>query len=119
MHGVTSVDPVGRVHGHAAHDVVADVRFHLEHDGPAVCALELQRLEELGLVSGVELHVDDRADHLADATLARALLFGLWRFRFCLCHLQLLPQLEPLTASEPLTISMSSVVMPACRTLFA
>ena len=73
---------------------------------------DLQGLEQLRLVAGVELDVDDGADHLADPSFARRLscsasALGL-AFVFCHQSSSLIPQLA---ASAPLTISISSVVM--------
>src|SRR5205823_8960829 len=115
-YGVAAVKAVGRVHGNAAHDVVADVGLDLEDHEP-ISARHLEGLEELRLLTRLELDVDHGADDLGDPALRRFFLRRL-RLPFRLRHSELLPQVE-LTAWVPLTISISSVVMPACRTLFA
>src|SRR6266566_4132353 len=86
--------------------------------GPAVAGLDLERLEQLRLLSRRKLDVDHGADHLADMTFLGRLLLC-FRCVFRLGHLSALPQLDARMASAPLTISMSSVVIPAWRTLFA
>ena len=60
-------EPFGRVHRDAAHGVLAEVLRHFEHKPVAeICRLEC--VENLRQVT-LELHVNDRADHLRNTTL--------------------------------------------------
>jgi hypothetical protein len=114
---VAAAKAVGGVHSNRAHHVVADRALDLEHDDPAVLRCDLERFEQLWLLAGRELDIDHGANDLADVSVLGFLLvlrclFG-FRHRFALL------QLDARMASAPLTISISSVVMPAWRTLFA
>ncbi len=57
---------VGRVHGDGADRVLTQMLGDLEHEAVAVI-LRFQRVEDVGQLV-LELHVDDGAHHLADAT---------------------------------------------------
>ena len=111
-HLVAAPETVCGVHGDAAHDVVADSALDLEHDDSPALGTDLESLEELGLIAGRELDIHNCANDLAD--LAVTSLALRWRHRFPLGYLS-----AARMASAPLTISISSVVMPAWRTLFA
>ena len=59
-------EALGGVHGDAAHGALAELLGHFEHE--AVAAVRgLERVQDLRQVA-VELHVDDGADDLRDAT---------------------------------------------------
>src|ERR1700682_2745407 len=118
MHWIAASEAVGRVHCDRADGVVPDRAFDLQHDHAAVLRLDLERLEQLGLLARRKLHVDHGADDLADVAVFRVFLLGL-RCVFGFRHRLLPLQLDARIASAPLTISISSVVIPAWRTLFA
>ncbi len=65
-HLLAAREAFGGVHGDGAHRVLAQVLRHLEHQPPAL-VLGLQRVQDLRQVT-VELHVDDGAHDLANAT---------------------------------------------------
>ena len=58
-------EPVGRVHGDRAHDILAQMLRHFEHEAASL-DLGFQRGQDFRQI-GFELHVDDRADDLVDA----------------------------------------------------
>jgi hypothetical protein len=120
---VAAPEPVGGIHGDAPDDVVPDRALDLEHHRPPFLGLDLERLEKFRLVARCERDVDHRADDLAHVTDARLLLVRGWMLRarglLGLGHFLPLVQLDARIASAPLTISISSVVMPAWRTLLA
>ncbi len=65
-HLLAAHEALGRVHGDGAHRILAQVLRHLEHEARAV-VFRLQRVENCREVI-VELHVDDGARHLPNAT---------------------------------------------------
>src|ERR1700693_3295812 len=78
MHGVAAPEAVGRVHRDRADGVVADRAFDLEHHDAAVLRLDLECLEQLRLLAGRKLDIDDGADDLADVAVFGLLALGLW-----------------------------------------
>ena len=92
----------GGVHRHRAHRVFAEVLRDLQHQADALVP-GLERVQDLGQMP-FELHVDDGTHHLADAT------------DFIGSHLaSLFLTLSRQSASAPEMISISSLVMLACR----
>ena len=92
----------GGVHGDGAHGVLAQVLRHLEHEARAV-VLGLERVEDRRQII-VELHVDDGARHLPDATnRISPSLRSLHRHSSCVIY----------SASAPEMISISSFVIIA------
>ena len=60
---------LGGVHGDGAHGVLAEMLRHLEHQ-PLAVVLRLERVQDRRQVA-FELHVDDGADDLGDASDVR------------------------------------------------
>src|SRR5712692_4335039 len=110
-HLVASSKAIGGVHGDALHHVVSDRTRDLEHHRLAVLLHDLEGLVKLRLLSRRKGHVDDSSDHLPDFPFPRPLLG--------VRHASPLYVYVARSASAPPTISISSVVMPACRTLLA
>src|SRR5256714_1554033 len=79
-HLVATPEPVCRIHGDAAHDVVADGALDLEHDRSTVADLHPQGLEQLRLVAGRKLDIHHGADDLADLALTSLALRSRHRF---------------------------------------
>ena len=107
-HRLAAAQPVGGVHRHAAHLVVAEVLLHLQHQRlSAVLRLHLQGVVDLRQLAGRELGVDDRAHDLGDGPGSS------------LCHalLQSVSVGYETSASAPPTMSNISVVMASCRAL--
>ena len=103
-HFLAAHQALGGVHGDRAHGVLAQVLGDLEHQAlPLVGGLE--RVEDRRQIP-VELHVDDGAHHLANFA------------DFIGGHFRYVPVLTNSTshsASAPEMISISSLVMLACR----
>ena len=57
----------GGVHRHRAHGRFAKMLRHFEHE-PLTVIFRLQRVQDFRQIAAVELHVDDGADHLGDAS---------------------------------------------------
>ena len=77
-------DAVGGVHGHAAHDVVADVLRDLGDEvDPVGVVAHADGVEDLGQMVGVELQIQRGPDHLHDlpVILGHGPLLGLARGR--------------------------------------
>ncbi len=73
-HLVASAETIGRVHGDGAHHVVPDGAGNLEDDRLALLRVDLERLEQLRLLTRWKGDVHYRADDLAHVPLSRLLL---------------------------------------------
>ena len=104
--------PFGNVHRDAAHGVLAEMLRDFEHEAVAVVG-RLQRVEDRRQFA-LELHVDDGADHLGDAA------GGVWRWPWLTSSFQFADRrsrgrFQGQSASAPEMISISSLVIIACR----
>ena len=101
-HVLAAHEAFGGVHGDGADRVLAQMLGDLEHQALALVG-GLQRVENFGQMP-VELHVDDGAHHLANLTDFVGGHSG------CPCLTNVTH-----SASAPEMISISSLVMLACR----
>ncbi len=83
-HFLAAHETFGRVHGDGAHGVLAQVLRHLEHEARAV-VVSFERIEDRRQMI-VELHVDDGACDLVDATNVACHLAFLTNLRLVSLH---------------------------------
>src|SRR3990170_3577023 len=64
-----ALQPVGRIHGHRAHRMLAEMALDLQNQGRLPSARNLHRIVDLGQLAGRELTIDHRALNLEHPTL--------------------------------------------------
>ena len=111
-HFLAAHKTLGDVHGDAAHGVFAQMLRNFEHETIAVVG-RLERVED-GRQVAVELHVDDGADHLCDAAGGVGdISHGSSSSSSIFCAAEGASSGQ--SASAPDMISISSLVIIACR----